>query len=271
MSTPNTTSSTPAVDLDAAVVPLDPAEPARSPSRRRARRARTARRARWSRRGGAATRRPRSGWWPPWRGWRRARSPTHGVQPMASAAPVRKAPPAPARLGATLSTGSGSWMTPATTRPLKAMKAPAAIISSSRYSMRSRPTPPAPAPMSTKTTVNPATKSSDVPSRRRLLAAQVLDAHAGDEREVHRQQRQHAGRDEREQAGGEGEADRRQAERGDLDRGHRQRGRRRVSGRPGASLRLGERGVELVEGRGADEAVHLLALRVVEDRRRVRR
>ncbi len=46
--------------------------------------------------------------------------------------PVTKAPPAPRRVGLTRMTGLGSGITPATTSPLKAMNAPAAMVSSCR-------------------------------------------------------------------------------------------------------------------------------------------
>ena len=55
-----------------------------------------------------------------------------GVHPMASAAPVRKAPPAPPGRGATPTARSGRRMTPATISPLAAMKIPATTVSSRR-------------------------------------------------------------------------------------------------------------------------------------------
>ena len=58
------------------------------------------------------------------------------------------------------------------------------------------------------------------PEQATVLPPKVLDADAGDEREVDRQERQNAGRDERQKPRREGESDRGQAEGSDLDRGH---------------------------------------------------
>ena len=117
--------------------------------------------------------------------------------------------------------------------------------------------------------VNPATNSSEVQSRRRRSLPRLSTPTPGDEREVHRQQRQHARRDEREQAGEKGQADARQAERRDLGGDHRSdatHGRLRAAPRgtrrsAQGSLGLGEARGEPVEARRADDAVHLLAAR----------
>src|SRR5450759_4025845 len=52
------------------------------------------------------------------------------------------------------------------------------------------------------------------PEQTPVLAAEAFHPDAGDEREIHRQQGEHAGRDEREQAREKRQADARQAERG---------------------------------------------------------
>ena len=88
------------------------------------------------------------------------------------------------------------------------VRQPSTIVIGRSYSKNHSPTPPIRAPKETKTKENPSTNSSDPASiRPRLASAEVGAGEPGRVGEVARQQRHHAGREERDQAGDQGHRD----------------------------------------------------------------
>ena len=145
----------------------------------------------------------------------------------------RPARPACAPTAGGAPAGTASRRSPRARRPSARSAAPETISSVRRCSVSASPIAPAPAPSAVNTAPKPSTNASGGDRHAARLVAEVVERDARDVREVGRHERPHAGREEGDDAGGEGRAEPDRRER-DLGEEHRSRRRARAARRRAA-------------------------------------